>query len=717
LLINRYHSFIEVFMKLFTLTLIIFSLCLPAIVLKPATIEAFTLKDTADLVFKNGTIYTVNSKQPRAEAVAVKGDKIIFVGSNKDAKQYEGNTTRVVDLKGNTVVPGLTDSHYHLSGVGFRELNLNLEGTNTLEAFLAKVKERVDKTKAGEWVTGRGWIETFWKPQAFPTRYDLDKIAPNHPVYLTRADGHAGVANSLAIKLAGVDKTTPNPFGGEIMKDKETGEPTGMFLDQAQGLIGRKIPAQGNLEEAIVIGAKRSVELGWTQIQDAGGNYGDVNAMRKLYGEGKIKLRIYKAIHGPNANAARLIKEGASTGEFQNHFTLRTIKVVMDGALGSKGAWLLENYSDYNTAGFTTVKAEELYPMLVDALKAGIQVETHAIGDRANRTILDLYEKAFNAVPPAERKVKEPRWRIEHSQVVHPDDIPRFAKLGVIPSMQPSHAIGDLHFAPSRLGMKRLEGAYAWQTLIKLGCKIAGGSDAPVERGEPMIEFYAAVSRKDIRGFTGEGWHPEQKVSREDALKMFTLWAANAAFEESIRGSIEVGKLADFTILSADIMKIPEPEILNTRCVMTVIGGEIAFDETNKTSSTTQTGALSQPVQVGPDGEEIKIAEVMNVKADVNADGSARTVDSKPRALNAPRPNYTEVARHNGIEGTVLCRVLIGLDGKVKRATIARGLPDGLNDEALRAVYQLKFKPAMKDGQPVAYWQAVAVEFNLRERN
>ncbi len=535
----------------------------------------------ADVVFKNGNIYTVNDRRPRAEAVAVKGDKIVFVGSNRDAKVYEGANTRIVDLKGKTVVPGMTDSHYHLSGVGYREMNLNLEGTMSLEAFLAKVKERVDKTKAGEWVTGRGWIETFWKPPVFPTRYDLDKIAPDHPVYLARADGHAGVANSAAIKLAGVDRNTASPFGGEIMKDKQTGEPNGMFLDAAQSLVSRKIPAasEGNLEDAILLGAKRSVELGWTQIQDAGGNYRDVELMKKLYGEGKIKLRIYKAIHGPSANATRLISEGASTGSFDHRFTLRTIKVVMDGALGSKGAWLLEKYSDYDTTGFTTVKEEELYPMLVAALKGGIQVETHAIGDRANRTILNLYEKAFAAVPAAQRKVKDPRWRIEHSQIVHPDDIPRFAKLGVIPSMQPSHAIGDLHFAPSRLGIKRLEGAYAWKSLIKLGCKIAGGSDAPVERGEPMIEFYAAVARKDIRGFSGEGWHPEQAVTRDEALKMFTLWAAYAAFEERVKGSIEVGKLADFTVLSADIMTIPEAEILQTQCVMTVIGGEVVYQQ------------------------------------------------------------------------------------------------------------------------------------------
>jgi predicted amidohydrolase YtcJ len=299
--------------------------------------------------------------------------------------------------------------------------------------------------------------------------------------------------------------------------------------------------------------------------------------MRKLYGEGKIKLRIYKAVHGPSPASVKLLTDGASAGEFDNRFTLRTIKVVFDGALGSKGAALLEKYSDYDTAGFLTHKEEELLPMFVEALKRGIQVETHAIGDRANRVILDLYEKAFNAVPPDQRKIRDPRWRVEHAQIVNPVDIPRFAKLGVIPSMQPSHAIGDLFFAPSRLGMKRLEGAYAWQSFIKSGSIIAGGSDAPVERGEPMIEFYAAVSRKSLSGSSGEGWHPEQAVSREQALKMFTIWAAYAAFEENVKGSIEVGKLADLTVLSEDIMKIPEREVLKTRCVMTVIGGEVVF--------------------------------------------------------------------------------------------------------------------------------------------
>lgn len=540
--------------------------------------------EKADLILRNAVVYTANDRQPRAEAVAVKADRILFVGSNADVAKYAGAQTRTIDLRGATVVPGMIDAHYHLSGVGQREMTLNLEGTTSLDDFLAKVKARVDRAKPGEWVTGRGWIETFWKPQQFPTRHDLDKISPNNPVYLTRADGHAGVANSAALKLADVTKETANPFGGEIMKDKATGEPTGMLVDRAQGLVQSRVPrgTPAQADEALVIGARRSVELGWTGIQNAGGSYDDVERLRRLYGEGRIKLRVYQALHGPSPSAARLIKEGASVGEFDNRFTLRGIKVVFDGALGSKGAALLAPYADHDTTGLLTAREEQVLPMLIEALKSGIQVETHAIGDRANRIILDLYEKALAAVPVNERKTPDPRLRVEHAQILDPADIPRFVKLGVIPSMQPSHAIGDLHFAPSRLGIKRLAGAYAWQTLIKSGVVIAGGSDAPVERGEPMIEFYAAVARKDLRGFSGEGWHPEQKVTREQALKMFTIWAAYAAFEEKIKGSIEPGKLADLTVLSADIMRVPEAEIPKTRCLMTIIHGEVVHNATGK---------------------------------------------------------------------------------------------------------------------------------------
>jgi predicted amidohydrolase YtcJ len=538
-------------------------------------------QSAADIVFKNGNIYTANEESPKAQAIAVKGDKIVFVGTNESAAKFVGANTRVVDLKGNTVLPGFTDSHQHLSGVGQREVTLNLEFTTSLEDLLAKLKERVDQAEPGKWVTGRGWIETHWKPAVFPTRWDLDKVSPNNPVILGRADGHGAVANSAALKLAGVDKTTPNPFGGEISKDKESGEPNGMLLDSAQGIVRRHVPPTTRAEEerAVELGVKRDIELGWTQIQDAGGSFAEVDIFKKLYAAGTIKLRIYKAVYGPGPNATRLMKEGPTIGAFGNRLTVRTIKVVSDGALGSRGAALLGPYSDMpDTSGFLTVKAEELRPMLVEALRKGIQVETHAIGDKANRFILDEYETALKAVPPSERKVAEPRWRVEHAQIVNPVDIPRFAKLGIIPSMQPSHAIGDLFFAPKRLGMDRLAGAYAWESFIKSGVVVPGGSDAPVERGEPMIEFYAAVARKDQHGFSGEGWHPEEAVTRNQALKMFTIWPAYAAFEEKLRGTIEVGKLADLTILSADIMTIPELEILKTRNVMTVINGEIVYE-------------------------------------------------------------------------------------------------------------------------------------------
>jgi predicted amidohydrolase YtcJ len=538
--------------------------------------QEMSAAEGVDLIFVNGNIYTVDEKRPHAEAIAVKGGRIAFVGSNKDARKCQAG--RVFDLSGKTVVPGLTDSHCHIFGIGEREMTLNLEGTNTLEDFLAKVKARVVQTDRGKWITGRGWIETFWKPPRFPTRQDLDKIAPDNPVHLTRADGHAAVANSAALRIAKIDQNTANPFGGEILKDKTTGEPTGMLLDNAQDLVARNIPkpTETEREQAFLTGINREIKLGWCEIQNAGSHYDDVDLFKRMFEAGKVKLRFVNCVYGPGEDAQRFLREESTIDAFDHHFTQRTIKVIFDGALGSRGAALLKPYSDApDTSGYLTEKEEDLRPMFEEALRRGIQVETHAIGDRANRLILGLYEEAFKIVPPEQRKIRGPRWRVEHAQILDPVDLPRFAKLGVIPSMQPSHAISDLFFAPARLGMDRLAGAYAWQSLIKSGCIIPGGSDAPVERGEPMIEFYAAVARKSTKGFSGDGWHPEQAVSREQALKMFTIWPAYAAFEENDKGSIEPRKLADFTVLSNDIMKIPEPEILNTLAEMTVIGGEV----------------------------------------------------------------------------------------------------------------------------------------------
>src|SRR5882724_11271659 len=466
-------------------------------------VPAVFAAEPAQIVFINGKIETVNERQDHAKAVAVRGDRLVFVGSNEDAKKFQTPGARTVDLAGKLVVPGLTDSHCHIFGIGERELTLNLEGTNTLEDFLAKVKERVAKTERGKWVTGRGWIETFWKPPQFPARADLDKIAPDNPVFLTRADGHAAIANSAALRIAKIDKETKSPFGGEILRDKQTGEPTGMLLDHAQELVRKNIPQPSESErrEAFVVGVKRELSLGWCEIQNAGSSLDDLPPMRQALEAGQCKIRVYNAAYSPGPAGAALLRDGPTLNAFDHHFTQRTIKVVFDGALGSRGAALLAPYSDApETSGFLREKESELQPIFEEALRKGIQIETHAIGDRANRVILDLYEKAMKAVRPNERKIREPRWRVEHAQILSAQDLPRFYKLAIIASMQPSHAISDLFFAPARLGQERLAGAYAWQSLRKSGAVICGGSDAPVERGEPMIEFYAAVTRKSIKG-------------------------------------------------------------------------------------------------------------------------------------------------------------------------------------------------------------------------
>src|SRR2546423_10618138 len=447
--------------------------------------------ETAETIFINGNIYTVNEKEPHAEAVAIKGDRIIVVGANADAEKLRGDKTRIVDLAGKTVMPGFTDSHCHIFGIGEREMTLNLEGTNTRDDFLAKVKERVGQTERDKWITGRGWIETFWKPSQFPTRADLDKIAPDNPVFLTRADGHAAVVNSIAMKLANIDNRTPDPFGGQILKTN--GDPNGMLLDNAMDLVAKNIPKQteAETEQTLLKGVDREIKLGCCEIQNAGSELSDQEIIRRAYVAGKMKLRWINAAYGRGDSANALLKNGATLNAFDHRFTQRTIKVIFDGALGSRGAALLAPYSDKaDTSGFLTQKPEELTPMFEEALRRGIQVETHAIGDRANRLILDLYEQAFKAVPPSERKIQEPRWRVEHAQILSEQDIPRFAKLGVIASMQPSHAISDLFFAPSRLGMKRLAGAYAWNSLLKSGAIICGGGRAPTPRGGTRNGFF-----------------------------------------------------------------------------------------------------------------------------------------------------------------------------------------------------------------------------------
>ena len=536
---------------------------------------------SADVVLINSTIYTLNDSAPNAQAVAFLGDTLVFVGSNALSKEYQCNDAKVIDLKGSYVYPGFVDSHAHLKGIGHRENSLNLQGIDSLKEMLTTVEIFSNGIQPGEWVVGRGWIEKVWPEKRFPTRYELDRFSSDKPVILERADGHAVVVNSLALELAGISSESNDPHGGRIEKDKN-GEPTGMLIDKATSLVEKLIPKTTKQEDKrdLKAGIDRNVSLGWTQVQIAGGTFSDIEILEEIKKEGNLLQRVYFAVSAGEP-AETLLRLGPKLDP-ENMLTVRGIKLYADGALGSRGAALLEKYEDQDTTGLLIFTKEETLPVLEKALKKGIQIQTHAIGDKGNRITLDWYQEAFNSIVDEERKVIDPRWRIEHSQIITKEDQIRFRDMEIIASMQPSHAIGDLHFAPSRLGMQRVGNGYVWRNLIDLGVVVAGGSDAPVEIGDPRIEFYAAVARKDLDGFYDKGWHLEQAVTREEALKMFTIWPAFAAFQEDVNGTIEVGKLADLTIFSKDIMKVPEEEILEAQVIMTIVNGKIVFEGKKK---------------------------------------------------------------------------------------------------------------------------------------
>ena len=536
---------------------------------------------SADVVLINSTIYTLNDSAPNAQAVAFLGDTLVFVGSNALSKEYQCNEAKVIDLKGSYVYPGFVDSHAHLKGIGHRENSLNLQGIDSLKEMLTTVEIFSNGIQPGEWVVGRGWIEKVWPEKRFPTRYELDRFSSDKPVILERADGHAVVVNSLALELAGISSESNDPHGGRIEKDKN-GEPTGMLIDKATSLVEKLIPKTTKQEDKrdLKAGIDSNVSLGWTQVQIAGGTFSDIEILEEIKKEGNLLQRVYFAVSAGKP-AETLLRLGPKLDP-ENMLTVRGIKLYADGALGSRGAALLEKYEDQDTTGLLIFTKEETLPVLEEALKKGIQIQTHAIGDKGNRITLDWYQEAFNSIVDEERKVIDPRWRIEHSQIITKEDQIRFRDMEIIASMQPSHAIGDLHFAPSRLGMQRVGNGYVWRNLIDLGVVVAGGSDAPVEIGDPRIEFYAAIARKDLDGFYDRGWHLEQAVTREEALKMFTIWPAFAAFQEDVNGTIEVGKLADLTIFSKDIMKVPEEEILEAHVIMTIVNGKIVFEGKKK---------------------------------------------------------------------------------------------------------------------------------------
>jgi len=546
-------------------------------------------KNPADLVLTNGKLVTVDPALPQAEAMAVSGGKIIAIGTAKKIGRYIGPATEVIDLGGKLATPGLIDSHLHFTGVGQAKLSLDLTKARSWDDIVAMVAEAVKTAKPGAWITGRGWHQEKWdkRPEpnvnGLPTHDTLSKISPENPVLLRHASGHSSLANAKAMALAKVTAATPNPAGGEIIKDAK-GRPIGAFLETAQGLFGaaQSLAAatrtaeerQAEREKVVELAAAECLSKGLTSVHDAGTSWGTVELYKKMIDDGRLGLRLNVMLNTGNKVLAENGAKYKLIGYGDNRLTVRSIKRLIDGALGSHGAWLLEPYADLPTStGLNTDPIDDLKETARIAIENGFQLRIHAIGDRANRETLNIYEEAFKAHPEA----KDLRWCIEHAQHISAADIPRFGSLGVIAAMQVIHCTSDGPWVLLRLGPARAEeGAYVWRKLMNAGAVIANGTDAPVEAVDAIPGFYAAVTRKTK---TGEAFFPDQKMTREEALKSYTLNGAYAAFEENLKGSLSVGKLADVTVFTKDIMSCPEDEIPTARIAMTIVGGKVLFKQ------------------------------------------------------------------------------------------------------------------------------------------
>jgi predicted amidohydrolase YtcJ len=545
----------------------------------------------ADLIIHGGKIYTAEDSNPIVDAVAVRGDKIIFVGSKKEVEKFQDENTQLIDLGGKTMTPGLIEGHGHLFGLGFNELNVNLTDVKNYDELVAKIKEATSRVKPGEWIVGRGWHQDKWnvKPnkmvKGFQTHELLSAASPDNPVFLSHASGHAAFVNAKAMEIAGVNQLSKEQLkqssseGGEIIRDA-LGNPTGIFVEHAQSLIGKFIPQSSveTISKALELALAACLRNGITGFHDAGEDKENIELLKKLKIENKLTVRLYEMFSGSDP---QLVKEYFKNGpviDSTNWLTIRSVKFYSDGALGSRGAWLLEPYSDRKeTSGMPLMSMDSLLKYSKAALNAGFQVCTHAIGDRANREILDRYEIAFKANP---EKAKDARFRIEHAQHISPVDIPRFAKLGVIPAMQAIHLSSDRPWAIDRLGEKRIkEGAYMWQSLLKSGAHVVNGTDVPVEPVNPIANFFASVTRQTLKGEPKGGYEPAEKMTRAQALKSLTLDAAYGAFQEKVKGSIAVGKLADFTIFSQDLMTVADDQILSTKVEMTIVGGKVLYEK------------------------------------------------------------------------------------------------------------------------------------------
>ena len=539
----------------------------------------------ADMIIHNGMIYTMNDLNPTAEAVAVSSGKIIALGKYTDLDPLITPRTKIINLRGATMTPGIIEGHGHFYGLGLAKMQLDLSKTESYQDLIDMVSDAVENSKPGEWILGRGWHQSKWSDdksdfvKGFQTHERLSEISPNNPVWLKHASGHAGFANQKAMDIAGVNKETEFGFGGEIIKDLSR-KPTGVFNERAQGLISEKV--ENNLSEdsdlrAIELAVKASLENGVTSFHDAGIGRRTIEVLREAINKDILKVRIYAMLTSRDTTLLNeWYKKGPEIGTGGDLLTIRSIKINADGALGSRGAWLIDEYSDRpGHYGMPTQSMDYVYSVAKQGIKTGFQVNSHAIGDKANREILNEYEKVFNEHPEL---AIDHRWRIEHAQHIAPDDIPRFGRLKVIPSIQGIHMSSDRPWAINRLGQKRIEeSAYVWRDLINHGAVLINGSDVPVEPIDPIASFYASTTRKTLKGLPDFGYEPKQKMTRIEALKSYTINAAYGAFEDQIKGSIEIGKYADFTVFSQNLITIPEEKILDTKVLYTIVNGVVEY--------------------------------------------------------------------------------------------------------------------------------------------
>jgi predicted amidohydrolase YtcJ len=533
----------------------------------------------ADLVLHRGKVVTVDEEFSIHEAVAVRGNKIVFVGSNQDVEKYMLPSTTVIDLEGQLVLPGLIDAHAHLHSLGEELTSLNVTGSTSYQEIIDSVAIRVQSTEPGEWIVGGRWDQNDWEEKSFPVHDPLSDVSPENPVYLTRIDGNAAFANQKALELAGITKDTPDPVGGFIIR-KETGEPTGVLINRAMNLVSDYIPADSDeqIKQKFLKAVRSCLSVGLTSVHEAGIGPQHINLYKNLIDNDQLNMRVYAMLGEEkdlplDTDLAAFFKKHRIKEYGRHMLSVQSIKLYFDGALGSRGAAFFQPYEDDpENTGLLRITPEYITAISQAALEAGMGVNTHCIGIRGNRLCLQAYEKALQKNPKPDH-----RFRIEHAQIIEPQDVEKFVSLGIIPAMQPTHCTSDMYFVEDRIGTGRAKGAYAWRWFIDAGLVIPCGSDFPVESNNPLLGIYAALTRQDRNGWPENGWFPEQRMTIEEAIKGFTIWAAYSAFQEDVLGSIEAGKYADFTVLDKDILEISPKEILTTKTVYTIVAGKIRY--------------------------------------------------------------------------------------------------------------------------------------------